>query len=138
MRSVNPILGFLMVNYPYKPNFRSLTHPHGLEEAPVVPIPVPGPDKEFFSPQTCGDMPLVDLDSLHPAGTNPLGGDSQLSTGFCTPHTPEPSTRAFGARRIIYAHILQKGRSSSSPWSRLPPHPRSAHRTLKAGMTRRA
>ena len=100
MRSVNPILGFLMVNYPYKPNFRSLTHPHGLEEAPVVPIPVPGPDKKIFSPQTCGDMPLVDLDSPHPDGTNPLRGVKIRNNTILTPPTPEPLTRPFGVCRI--------------------------------------
>ena len=30
------IIGFLMANMPYLPNFRSLAPPHGLEEAPMV------------------------------------------------------------------------------------------------------
>ena len=32
----NFVIGFLMANMPYLPNFRSLDPPHGLEEAPVV------------------------------------------------------------------------------------------------------
>ena len=32
----NFVIGFLMANMPYLPNFRSLEPPHGLEEAPVV------------------------------------------------------------------------------------------------------
>ena len=34
--SDDPIFGFLMAKEPYIPNFRSLLHAHGLEEAPVV------------------------------------------------------------------------------------------------------
>ena len=30
------IIGFVMANFPYIQNFRSLELPHGLEEAPVV------------------------------------------------------------------------------------------------------
>ena len=32
----NFVIGFLMANMPYLPNFRSLVPSHGLEEAPVV------------------------------------------------------------------------------------------------------
>ena len=31
----------------------------------------------------------------------PLGGVGSAPTGIATPHTPEPLTRAFGARRMI-------------------------------------
>ena len=34
--SADLIFGFLMTNNTYIPNFRSLLHAHGLEEAPVV------------------------------------------------------------------------------------------------------
>ena len=30
------IIGFLMANMPYLPNFKSLAPPHGLDEAPMV------------------------------------------------------------------------------------------------------
>ena len=30
------IIGFLMANMPYLPNFRSLAPPHGLKEAPAI------------------------------------------------------------------------------------------------------
>jgi len=47
-RCRNLIIGFLVVNYPYRQNFRSLGPPHGLEEAPVVHQPVPDHLGDFF------------------------------------------------------------------------------------------
>ena len=35
-KSVNLIISCVMANGPYMPNFGSLSHPHGLEEAHVV------------------------------------------------------------------------------------------------------
>ena len=41
-RLVDQINGYVMANSPYRPNLGSLSHPHGLEEAPVVHQPGPG------------------------------------------------------------------------------------------------
>ena len=57
-RCRNLIIGFLVVNYPYRQNFRSLGHPHGLEEAPVVHQPVPDHLGDFFWPRTFTLWPL--------------------------------------------------------------------------------
>ena len=41
-RLVNLIKGYVMTKGSYIPNLGSLSHPHGLEEAPVVHRPDPG------------------------------------------------------------------------------------------------
>ena len=40
--SVDLIIDSVMTNSPHMPNLGSLSHPHGLEEAPVVLQPGPG------------------------------------------------------------------------------------------------
>ena len=40
-RSGNQLIGFVMANYAYQQNYKSLGQPHGLEEAPAVHRPGP-------------------------------------------------------------------------------------------------
>ena len=49
-RSGDLIIGYVMTISHYMPKFRSLLHPHGLEEAPVVHQPGPNHLGDVWNP----------------------------------------------------------------------------------------
>ena len=57
-RSGNQLIGFVMANYAYQPNYRSLGQPHGLEEAPAVHRPGLGHLGKFFLAELVHTMTL--------------------------------------------------------------------------------
>ena len=76
-------------------------HLHGLEEAPVVPRPGAGSNRQFLHSRHGGTCPEpITIVYIFP-GPAPSEELAVLPQESQPPHTPEPPTCAFGARQII-------------------------------------